>query len=161
MHYVSVYSSPEPSILLVLLSTPHFNLLLLCSVVLFLRGKPCWRVAFYLTTLTRFALCLSLLPSSYHFSFWIILLIYLSVFFCISPSSPTVCSPPLCPVSAVHWAHYVVVAAGRIELCAAGGRRHLLPDHRATLQSVQREVPEATWTLGHRQQTEGRQAQER
>lgn len=55
----------------------------------------------------------------------------------------------------------MVVAAGCAELRAAGGDRRLLPDHRATLQGVQREVPEATRTLGHRQQTEGRPTEER
>ena len=49
----------------------------------------------------------------------------------------------------------MVVAVGCTELCAAGGDHHLLPDHRATLQGVQREVREAPGTLGHGQQTEG------
>lgn len=55
-----------------------------------------------------------------------------------------------------------MVVGGRcIELCAAGGGGRLLTDHWATLQGVQREEPEATRTLGDRQQTEGRQAEER
>ncbi len=55
----------------------------------------------------------------------------------------------------------MVVGARCVELCSAGVGRHLLFDHRATLQGVQREVPEAARTLGNRQQTERRQTEER
>lgn len=55
----------------------------------------------------------------------------------------------------------VVVAARRVGLLTSGGRRRLLPDHRPTLQGVQREESEASGAVGDGQQTERRQAEER
>lgn len=62
---------------------------------------------------------------------------------------------------AVQFGHYVVVDPRRIELYSFGGSCHLLSDNRATLQGVQWEESEASGTLGDRQQTERRQAEER
>lgn len=55
----------------------------------------------------------------------------------------------------------MVVGVRYIELCAAGVGCHLLRDNWATLQLVQREVPEASRTPGNRHQTERGQAEKR
>lgn len=145
--------SPSPPLTLIL-SSPA----VLCSFW----GKAL-HLSFHFCPLSHFSLRPSLLPFSR--PSLIILSIYLSVFFCVCHFLLYPCcfssSHLQLAVSAVSWVHYVVVAAGDIELCAAGGGHHILPDHRETLQGVQREVPEASGTLGQRQQTEGWKAEER
>lgn len=89
----------------------------------------------------------------------------LLLFLSLPPPSRLACSPLDCCVSHFPFfapgGHDVVVAARPAGLLTSGGRRHLLPHHRAALQGVQREESEASGAAGDGQQTKRRQAEER